>query len=94
MSSYPMENQWDELARSSYRDDLDHVQQKLSVHVLQLKNKRKVTLKECIEIWMEENTRVIERWQSLVADIKSSTNVSLVTYSVILRELMDFAQSE
>jgi glutamate dehydrogenase len=93
MSAYPMENQWDELARSSYRDDLDNVQRKLSISVLKLKIKKKKTLEECVDAWLEENKAVIDRWHSLLADIRSSSNVGFVTYSVILRELFDFAQT-
>jgi glutamate dehydrogenase len=91
MTSYPMENQWDELARSSYRDDLDNVQRRLCVNVL--KTRKKNTIEECVEAWLEENKPIIERWQNLIADIKSSTNVGLVTFSVVLRELYDFAQA-
>jgi glutamate dehydrogenase len=93
MNAYPMENQWDELARSSFRDDLDNVQRRLSISVLALKIKKKKTLEECVEVWLEENKMMMDRWHSLLADIKSSGNVGFVTYSVILRELFDFAQT-
>jgi glutamate dehydrogenase len=91
MHSYPMENQWDELARSSYRDDLDGVQRKLSINVLQTRSREKNTIEEALSAWVEENKMFMQRWQNLLAEIKSSTNVGLVTYSVVLRELFDFA---
>jgi glutamate dehydrogenase len=93
MNAYPMENQWDELARSSFRDDLDNVQRRLSISVLTLKIKKKKTIEECVDVWLEENSMMITRWHSLLADIRSSSNVGFVTYSVILRELFDFAQT-
>jgi len=92
MNNYPMDNVWDELARSAYRDDLDRVQRKLSVSVLSLKLKNK-SLNEQIEAWLEENSNLISRWENLLADIKSSHNAGFVTYSVVLRELFDFAQA-
>ena len=92
MNAYPMENQWDELARSGFRDDLDRAQRKLSVNVFALKSKNKTT-DERIQHWLSVNHLQITRWQNLIADIKSSTNVGFVTYSVVLRELFDFAQA-
>lgn len=93
MNFYPMDNQWDELARSGYRDDLDYVQRKLSVSVLLLKTKKSLTLDEMIDTWLGENKLLIERWQNLFADIKSSTNVGFVSFSVVLRELSDFVEA-
>ncbi len=95
MNSYPMENQWDELARSGFRDDLDRAQRKLSVSVLSLKNKRakQLTITERIHAWLEQYNLLIERWQNLLGEIKSSNNVGFVTFSVVLRELFDFAQA-
>jgi glutamate dehydrogenase len=94
MDAYSMENQWDELARSGYRDDLDRVQRKLSVSVLRLKQRKykDKTIDERIAAWLIQYHRLITRWQNLVTEIKSSTNVGFVTYSVVLRELFDFAQ--
>ena len=93
INSYTMENQWDELARSGFRDDLDNVQRKLSVSVLSLKTKNKLSIEERIEAWLEENKLLIDRWKNLLAEIKSSSNVGFVTFSVVLRELFDFAHA-
>jgi glutamate dehydrogenase len=93
LNSYAMDNQWDELARSGFRDDLDNVQRKLSINVLSFKTRKKLTNEERIEAWLEENKILIERWKNLLADIKSSANVGFVTFSVVLRELFDFAQA-
>jgi glutamate dehydrogenase len=96
MNSYPIDNQWDELARSGFRDDLDRVQKKLCVSVLKLKTKKghAKTIEERISEWLSQHERLVERWQSLLSEIKSSNNAGFVTYSVILRELFDFAQAE
>lgn len=96
MNSYLMENQWDELARSGFRDDLDRVQRKLSVSVLtlQMKKMKEKSIEERIKTWLNEHNLLVGRWQTLLADIKSSDNVGFVTYSVVLRELFDFAQAQ
>lgn len=92
MNSYNVENQWSELARAGFRDDLDRVQRKLSVKVLSKKSSDK-TIETKIDKWMGRNHFLIERWQKLLADVKASDMVDFVTYSVVLRELFDFAQA-
>lgn len=94
MNAYTIDNQWDELARSGYRDDLDRVQRKLSVSVLTAKTKKSNghTIEDKISFWLEQNVHILERWQNLITEIKSSANIGLVTFSVILRELFDFAE--
>jgi len=95
MNAYSIDNQWDELARSAFRDDLDRAQKKLSISVLKLKSKKVVgkVIEERIDCWLNQNKHLIDRWQNLLAEIKSSPTVAFVTYSVILRELFDFAQA-
>ena len=95
MNTYPIDNQWDELARSGFRDDLDRAQRKLSVSVLLLKQKKlkQLPIKDRITVWLDEYELLIMRWRNLLTDIKSSNNVGFVTYSVVLRELFDFAHA-
>ncbi len=95
MNSYTVENQWDELARAGFRDDLDRVQRKLSAKVLTMKAKetKDKSIEQRIEIWINRYQFLVDRWQKLLADIKSSDIVGFVTYSVVLRELFDFAQA-
>lgn len=95
MNSYAIENQWDELARSGFRDDLDRAQRKLCVSVLKLKSKKLIdkSIDERIDTWLQQNKNLVSRWQNLLTEIKSSGNVYFITYSVVLRELFDFAQA-
>jgi len=95
MNSYVVENQWDELARAGFRDDLDRVQRKLSVRILSMKGKNfnDKTIEERIDMWINRYQFLMERWQKLLADVKASDVVGFVTYSVVLRELFDFAQA-
>jgi glutamate dehydrogenase len=92
---YTVDNPWDELARSGFRDDLDRVQRKLSVRVLTMKSKeaQNKSIEERINIWINRYQFLIERWQTLLADVKSSDAPGFVTYSVVFRELFDFAQA-
>lgn len=95
MNSYVVENQWDELARAGYRDDLDRVQRKLSARVLMMKTKEAQgkNISERIELWLNRHQFFMQRWQKLLADTKSTDIVGFVTYSVVSRELFDFAQT-
>lgn len=97
MNAYSMENQWDELARSNFRDDLDYAQRELSVNILnyakahKLKNK---TTNEKINALFTQNNSLIQRWQTFINEIKSGNYGGFVAYSVILRELIDLAQKK
>lgn len=95
MNSYSVESQWDELARSGFRDDLDKAQRKLATRVLTMKPQpeNEIKIDEQIDNWVQRYQFLMERWQKLLADIKSSDIVGFVTYSVVLRELFDFAQA-
>jgi len=95
MNSYVVEDQWDELARAGFRDDLDRVQRKLSARVLTMKTKeiKDKNIDERIDIWINRYQFLMERWHKLLGDVKSSDIVGFVTYSVVLRELFDFAQA-
>lgn len=95
MNSYVIGTQWDELARSGFRDDLDRVQRKLAARILTSKERfaKGATIEDKIEHWVLRCQFLLDRWQKLLADIKSSDIVGFVTYSVVLRELFDFAQA-
>lgn len=95
MNEYVVENQWDELARAGFRDDLDRVQRKLSARVLTMKSReaKEKSIQERIDLWVKRYQFLMERWQKLLADIHSSDMVGFVTYSVVLRELFEFAQA-
>jgi len=98
MNSYKVENQWDELARAGFRDDLDRLQRKLSSRILTMKTKelkepKEKQIDERIGRWMHRYPFMMERWKTLLANIKSGDNIDFVTYSVVLRELFVFTQA-
>jgi len=95
MNSYAVDNQWDELARAGFRDDIDRVQRKLTARVLTMKSKdlKDKSIEERIDSWINRYQFLMERWHKLLTDIKSTDVVGFVSYSVVLRELFDFAQA-
>src|SRR3990167_1847174 len=69
MNSYVVDDQWDELARSGFRDDLDCVQRKLSISVLKLKSSSELlSIDEQIDYWMKKYKFLMERWKNLLTD--------------------------
>jgi glutamate dehydrogenase len=95
MNSYAVANQWDELARAGFRDDLDGLQGKLSTRVLDVKSKefKDKNIDDRIDLWIQRYQFLMERWQKLLGNIKTSEAMDFVTYSVVLRELYVFAKA-
>lgn len=95
INTFSIESQWDELARAGFRDDLDRLQRKLSVSILKLKKKKtsQKSIHERIDFWLEKHKHLLQRWQNLIAEIKASSTVDFVTYTIVLRELSDFAKA-
>jgi glutamate dehydrogenase len=95
MNAYAVENQWDELARAGFRDDLDRLQGKLSARVLNVKSKdlKEKNIGDRIDGWIHRYQFLMERWQKLLGNIRASDGADFVTYSVVLRELFVFAKA-
>jgi glutamate dehydrogenase len=95
MNTYTVDNQWDELARAGFRDDLDRIQREICIKILTTKDKPKqeADIETKLNNWVEKHKIFVDRWHQLIADVKSTDSVDFVTYSVVLRELFDFAQA-
>ncbi|MBZ0333915.1 NAD-glutamate dehydrogenase [Marinobacter sp. AL4B] len=83
---------WQALARESFREDLDWQQRALTTGVLQLAGKAE-KVPECVQAWEEKNQHMIERWNSMLAELKGVREPEYAMFSVALRELLDLAQS-
>jgi len=92
LSSYPVENHWETLARSAYRDDLDYQHRQLAVGVIR-NQKEFVGVKAKIEGWMEKYESLLTRWNTMLDNLRSSTTLEMVMFSVALRELLDLTQT-
>ena len=57
------------------------------------KDAKDKSIEERIDIWINRYQFLVDRWQKLLTDIKSSDVTGFITYSVVLRELFDFAQA-
>ncbi len=86
--NYQIETKWDALARITFRDDLDKQQRILTVAALKSQPKHK-SAQYRIDYWIKQNTESIKRWQSVISNIKTASEIEPIMFSVGLRELAD-----
>ena len=93
--SHDVNDQWDALARSALRDDLDWQQRTLSIGVMSLKNKeaKSETNETSIENWMQRHKSLVVRWKSMLVELKRMNNIGFTMFSVAVRELLDLSQA-
>ena len=79
------------LARSAAKGDLDYQQRALTLSVYQFNKKNKIPL-DTLDAWTEKNNVLIERWKSILADLKASPSLEYAMLVVMMRELSELAQ--
>jgi len=87
----PVENHWQAFARSAFREELDWQQRGLTMAVLKLTDS-KMTPENRLKTWMDGSDELIHRWQTMVADFKSTNAHEFAKFSVALRELLILVQ--
>ncbi|MBT8450315.1 MAG: NAD-glutamate dehydrogenase, partial [Gammaproteobacteria bacterium] len=87
----PVDNHWQAFARSAFREELDWQQRGLTIAVLKLSNETD-TPEERLNSWIKNNGDLVVRWQSMVADFKSTNTHEFAKFSVALRELLILVQ--
>ncbi len=92
INAYPVESRWAVLAKAAYKGDLDWVQRKITIGVLNLETKAK-TVDSRINAWMEKHRGLIDRWCGVLADLRSAEIKDFAILSVATRELSDLAQT-
>jgi glutamate dehydrogenase len=84
----PVANHWQALARASYREELDWQQRALSQVVLSNCENGECDVDTIINNWMNEHHILLERWQHMLSEFKTSQSHDFAKFSVALRELM------
>ncbi|PIQ42640.1 MAG: NAD-glutamate dehydrogenase [Gammaproteobacteria bacterium CG11_big_fil_rev_8_21_14_0_20_46_22] len=90
---YETNNQWQALARSAFRDELDTYQRMLAVNIIRKMPSDDMKAEDVIALWVEANSRVAKRWQYRIEAMRAANVVEPVMFSVCLRDLFDLAQS-
>ncbi len=91
INTYPVETHWQVLARSTFKDELDSQERALTLSVLQNSSHAKDVTSR-IDNWFESHRPLIKRWDTLMADLRSSTLIDSAMLSVAIRELADLSR--
>ena len=87
ITSQPVSNHWQALARASFREELDWQQRSLTSVILRA-NKDSTDVDEMLENWFVDSAQPLERWQHILADFRIGQTHEFAKFSVALRELM------
>jgi len=85
------EGHWNTMARLSLRDELDSLQRKLSIVILQ-SNKKETNPRKILATWLSQNHLIQNRWEKLLELLHGSTNIDYSMFFIVLRELSDMVQ--
>ncbi len=83
---------WEALARESFREDLNWQQRALTTGILRSRTSES-NLETVLEAWANEHAGLVERWRSILGELRSQSAPEYAMFSVALRELLDLAQT-
>ncbi len=92
ISSLPVENNWQALAREAFRDDVDWQQRAITVSVLQMADGPS-EIDARLALWLEQHTLMVERWRAMLVELRAASGTDYAMYAVANRELLDLAMS-
>jgi glutamate dehydrogenase len=92
INRHEVNSHWDELARSSLRDDLDYHQRVLTINLLAYNRKSSKSLSKSVELWLKKHSFFVNRWKAILLDIRSTPTEGYVMYSVALQELIRLSE--
>lgn len=92
ISALTPRSHWEALARESFREDLTWQQRALTTGILWSRSSDQ-GLEASLDSWMQEHAALIERWHTLLGELRSQPNPEYPMFSVAMRELLDLAQS-
>jgi len=90
--AHTTENNWESLSREALRDDLDLQQRQITAGIINLSDKNADFMTAFIT-WSEAHTGLIERWQQILSDLRSTNVLNYTMFFVAIRELLDLTQT-
>jgi glutamate dehydrogenase len=84
-----IDTSWDNLARILLLDDLDAQQRQLTSVILQGFPEDQEDIKVGLEQWQTQQPGFIKRWHQLIDELRSASELKLIMFSVIARELLN-----
>jgi glutamate dehydrogenase len=85
------DNRWQDLARESYVDDLESQRRQLTACLL--KGHDLDDISALIDQWQTQQAPLINRWKSMVKELRRGSAPDFAMISVALRELLDLVQA-
>ncbi|BFM11450.1 NAD-glutamate dehydrogenase GdhB [Simiduia litorea] len=92
MSNVKVENYWQSMAREAFLDDLDSQLRTITISLIKSAD-AKQSIDEAITAWADTHSVLVNRWRSMIADLRGATGTDYAIFSVALRELLDLAQA-
>ncbi|MDA9271863.1 NAD-glutamate dehydrogenase, partial [bacterium] len=89
---HPTENHWEALSREALRDDLDWQQRQLTASILSTGGNA-INFMQCLETWSVNNKLLIDRWQHVLTNLRSTSALNYTMFFVAIRELLDLTQT-
>lgn len=88
---HPTDSHWESLSREALRDDLDWQQRQLTAGIIRMNTHQ--DFMKTFQIWAERYSHLVERWQTILNDLKASTTLTYTMFFVAIRELLDLTQT-
>ena len=90
--THTTESHWEALSRESLRDDLNWQQRQLTASILSGGNPNN-GFDICLNEWAESHVLLIDRWNLLMKNLRSSPTLTYTMFFVAIRELLDLTQT-
>ncbi len=83
-----VENNWQALARASFREDLDWQQRQLTAQVINCDcSEGAIDVDKALDDWIDTNKSSLSRWENILNEFKVGSVHEFAKFSVALREL-------
>ncbi|WP_183459937.1 NAD-glutamate dehydrogenase [Microbulbifer rhizosphaerae] len=89
----PMDTFWQTQARETSMDDLDGQLSSLAVNILRLAGDGNLDVDGAMALWGDIMAPAIQRWNNILAELKSAPGGDFAMFTVALRELMYLANA-
>jgi glutamate dehydrogenase len=85
------EDHWHALTRLTLRDELDSLQQALTVSVSSV-DEGETDVKILIDKWVNKNQRIVTRWERFLSMLHANDSVDYSMFFIAIRELNGLLQ--
>ncbi|WP_250462633.1 NAD-glutamate dehydrogenase [Microbulbifer litoralis] len=89
----PVDSFWQAQARETSMDDLDNQLSSLAINILRLAGEQDLDVDGAMTRWSDIMAPAIQRWNSMVAELKAAPIGDFAMFTVALRELMYLANA-